>query len=105
MDIFVSGFPLQIKQISKIVLYLLQKAPVQHADPSVMESTGASDTLKQQFRMLQEQQQKRLMLRLQRKEEKEKNNKSNSAQNSTPNYSGNEFGVSDTLNLKVKEFI
>ncbi|PVD35725.1 hypothetical protein C0Q70_02688 [Pomacea canaliculata] len=68
-----------------------------------MESTGASDTLKQQFRMLQEQQQKRLMLRLQRKEEKEKNNKSNSAQNSTPNYSGNEFGVSDTLNLKLGE--
>lgn len=65
---------------------------------------GGSESLKQQFQLLQEQQQKRLMMRLQRKEEKEQKNKAHTARStaSAPTtHAGKEFGVGDDLGLKL----
>ncbi|KAK7495653.1 hypothetical protein BaRGS_00013100 [Batillaria attramentaria] len=73
---------------------------------------SGNESLKQQFQLLQEQQQKRLMMRLQRKEEKEQKNKAHTARSTTSATSsttsatsrvGKEFGVGDNLDLKLAE--
>ncbi|KAK6180709.1 hypothetical protein SNE40_008710 [Patella caerulea] len=55
----------------------------------------ADETLKQQFKLLQDQQQLKLLRRKQMKEEKE-----NSSNNSTKNKS---FGIDDNLDLKIEK--
>ena len=67
---------------------------------------GSGESLKQQFQLLQEQQQKRLQMRLQRKEEKEQKNKAHTSRStasatSLTSRTASEFGISDDLDLKV----
>ncbi|XP_076437318.1 coiled-coil domain-containing protein 13-like [Babylonia areolata] len=77
---------------------------------------GGGESLKQQFQLLQEQQQKRLQLRLQRKEEKDQQNKAHTARSSATttttttasatsltSRAGSEFGVTDNLDLKLTD--
>ena len=67
---------------------------------------GSGESLKQQFQLLQEQQQKRLQMRLQRKEEKEQKNKAHTSRStasatSLTSRTASEFGISNDLDLKV----
>ncbi|KAK7093088.1 coiled-coil domain-containing protein 13-like [Littorina saxatilis] len=69
---------------------------------------GGGESLKQQFQLLQEQQQKRLQMRLQRKEEKEQKNSAHTARStasatSLTSRTGSEFGIRDNLDLQLTE--